>query len=88
MLLQKKEDPDTLCGFYKMQNEQNGRLYHVLGLPRDAQGRKLKTKNAFGGRGVNRAAYYRVIRPASGFSSKDMSSDSMPLYLQPPAKAN
>ena len=63
-----------------MQNEVNGRLYHVLGLPRDAQGRKLKTKNAFGGRGVNRAAYYRVIRPASGFSSKDMSSDSTLLY--------
>lgn len=68
--VQRKEDPDTLCGFYKVEVEHTGRTYHVLGLPRDAQGRRLK-KNAFARRGGNRAAYYRVMRPASGYSSTD-----------------
>lgn len=74
-MLQRKEDPHTLCGFYRQTVEHTGRIYHVLALPRDAQGRKLK-KNAFAKRGGNRAAYYRVMRPASGFSSTDYDAKS------------
>ena len=75
--LQKKEDPDTLGGFFRLKVEHTGRLYHVLALPRDAQGRKLKTNTAFRRRGtVARASYYRVIRPATGFSSNDYPADS------------
>ena len=73
--VQKKEDPDTLCGFYRVKVEHTGRIYHVLALPRDGQGRRLK-KNAFARRGGNRAAYYRVMRPASGFSSTDYDAES------------
>ena len=73
--MQRKEDPDTLSGFYRQKVEHTGRIYHVLALPRDAQGRKLK-KNAFAKRGGNRAAYYRVMRPASGFSSTDYDAES------------
>ena len=49
-----------------------GRLYHVLALPRDAQGRKLKSKR---GRGAARADYYRLVRPASGFNATDMNRE-------------
>lgn len=74
-VVQRKEDPDTLCGFYRVKVEHTGRIYHVLALPRDAQGRKLK-KTAFARRGGNSAAYWRVMRPASGFSSTDYDADS------------
>ena len=74
-VLKRKEDPNTLSGFYRQKVEHTGRIYHVLALPRDAQGRKLK-KNAFAKRGGNRAAYYRVMRPASGFSSTDYDAES------------
>ena len=75
-LLQRKEDPDTQCGFFRQVVDHTQRTYYVLALPRDAQGRKLKTKRSRNGRIESRAAYYRVVRPAAGFSSDDMSSDS------------
>ncbi len=75
-VLQRKEDPDTQCGFFRQVVDHNQRTYYVLALPRDAQGRKLKTKRSRSGRIESRAAYYRIVRPAAGFSSDDMSSDS------------
>ena len=75
-VLQRKEDPDTQCGFFRQVVDHNQRTYYVLALPRDAQGRKLKTQRSRNGRIKSRAAYYRIVRPAAGFSSDDMSSDS------------
>jgi len=75
-VLQRKEDPDTQCGFFRQVVDHTQRTYYVLALPRDAQGRKLKTKRSRNGRIESRAAYYRIVRPAAGFSSDDMSSDS------------
>ncbi|DBA72580.1 TPA: hypothetical protein ACH3X2_010333 [Trebouxia sp. C0005] len=72
---ERKEDPDTQCGFFRQVVDHNQRTYYVLALPRDAQGRKLKTQRSRNGRIKSRAAYYRIVRPAAGFSSDDMSSD-------------
>ena len=70
--VQKKEDPDTVCGFYRAEVEGfGGRVYYVLAFPRDAQGRRIKADKNLKGRN-NRADYYRLVRPCTGFNSKDM----------------
>ena len=74
-VLQRAEDPETQAGFYETFN--GNRTHHVLALPRDAQGRKLQTTRQTGRRGKNKASYWRLVRPASGFSDKDMSYDGV-----------
>ena len=68
---QRKEDPDTQCGFFKAETEAfGGQTYYVLAFARDAQGRKVKSHRGIQSR--NKAAYYRLVRPCTGFSQKDM----------------
>ena len=72
---QRQEDPDTQCGFFRAEVEGfGGRVFYVLAFPRDAQGRKVKAHKGMKGR-HNKAAYYRLVRPCTGFVQKDMPSD-------------
>ena len=51
----------------------------MLALPRDAMGRKLKrVKDRRGNLMKAKADYYRIIRPATGFSSEDLSASGVP----------
>ena len=74
--MQRKEDPDTQAGFYTTCN--SARTWNVLALPRDAMGRKLKrVKDRRGNLMKAKADYYRIIRPATGFSSEDLSASGV-----------
>ena len=49
-------------------------MFYVLAFPRDAQGRKVKSQRGMKGRN-SKAAYYRLVRPCTGFGQKDMPRD-------------
>ncbi|KAK9822510.1 hypothetical protein WJX81_008146 [Elliptochloris bilobata] len=67
---EQEADPQTFSGFYKNVNSANGVLSFVLAIERDAHGRKLRRSK---GRRPQ-PAYYRLIRPATGFSPTDMNA--------------
>lgn len=71
---QRVEDPDTQAGFF--QTCHGNRTWHVLALPRDPQGRRLKRiKDRHGRLKKAKASYYRLVRPHTGFGVGDMGAE-------------
>ena len=78
--MQRAENPETQAGFFQSCNSM--RAYHVLALPRDAQGRKLKRIRDKSGRLKKvKAAYYRLVRPATGFCNGDMNAEGLKVTI-------